>query len=97
MAVYSSSDEKIEFKEYENLEVKPSSEINTSIQPGVGTSWFKLSSFWSNDPRSKNFFDNLISWTRIKFFSLKMITWYFDNLNQWSEVMKIDWVLVYKI
>ena len=32
MAVYSSSDEKIEFKEYENLEVKPSSEINTSIQ-----------------------------------------------------------------
>ena len=30
MAVYSSSDDKIEFKEYENLDVKPTSETNTS-------------------------------------------------------------------
>ena len=42
MAVYSSSDEKIEFKEYENLEVKPSSEINTSIQQSPETVYSDL-------------------------------------------------------
>ena len=33
MAVYSSSDDKIEFKEYENLDVKPALETNTSTPP----------------------------------------------------------------
>ena len=42
MAVYSSSDEQIELKEYENLEVKPSSEIKTSKQPPLETVYSDL-------------------------------------------------------